>query len=179
MRGGFIFRNRGPSLNAFYALGFIFRNRGPLRANFERAPAPPSTSFLRTLCALHLGLKRFLLANFETTLPLSSASFTKHCHTRSSMRSMRSQIVLWYACWVHFPHLWVLCVLYAFYALCAIGLIFRNDAAECGPGRQLWTGMRVSVTAYLLQGPPITENKPQRIERIERIVPSVLGMLLN
>ncbi len=31
------------------------------------------------------------------------------------------------------------------------------------------TGMRVSVTAYLLQGPPITENKPQRIERIERI----------
>jgi hypothetical protein len=29
--------------------------------------------------------------------------------------------------------------------------------------------MRVSVTAYLLQGPPITENKSQRIERIERI----------
>jgi hypothetical protein len=27
------------------------------------------------------------------------------------------------------------------------------EAAECGPGRQLWTGMRVSVTAYLLQGP--------------------------
>jgi hypothetical protein len=43
------------------------------------------------------------------------------------------------------------------------------DTAECGPGRQLWTGMRVSVMAYLLQGPPITENKPQPIERIERI----------
>ncbi len=38
-----------------------------------------------------------------------------------------------------------------------------------GPGRQLWPGMRVGVTAYLLQGPPITENKPKRIERIERI----------
>ncbi len=37
-------------------------------------------------------------------------------------------------------------------------------AAECGPGRQLWTGMRVSVTAYLLQGPSITENKFQRTE---------------
>jgi hypothetical protein len=41
---------------------------------------------------------------------------------------------------------------------------------QCGPGRQLWTGMRVGVTAYLLQGPPITENKSQRIERIERIM---------
>jgi hypothetical protein len=30
-------------------------------------------------------------------------------------------------------------------------------------------GMRVSVTAYLLQGPQITENKSQRIKRIERI----------
>jgi hypothetical protein len=43
------------------------------------------------------------------------------------------------------------------------------EAAECGPGRQLWTSMRVSVTAYLLQGPPITEYKSQRIEHIERI----------
>jgi hypothetical protein len=34
---------------------------------------------------------------------------------------------------------------------------------------QLWTGMRVIVTAYLLQGAPIAENKSQRIERIERI----------
>jgi hypothetical protein len=30
--------------------------------------------------------------------------------------------------------------------------------------------LRVSVTADLLQGPPITENKSQRIERIERIL---------
>ena len=29
--------------------------------------------------------------------------------------------------------------------------------------------VRVGVTAYLLQGRPITENKPQRIERIERM----------
>ncbi len=33
------------------------------------------------------------------------------------------------------------------------------EAAECGPGRKLWPGMRVGVTAYLLQRPPITENK--------------------
>jgi hypothetical protein len=44
------------------------------------------------------------------------------------------------------------------------------EAAERGPGRQLWTGMRVSVTAYLLQGPPIMENRSQRIERIESCV---------
>jgi hypothetical protein len=43
------------------------------------------------------------------------------------------------------------------------------EAADCGPGRQLWTGMRVSVTAYLLQGPLIMEYKSQRIERIDRI----------
>ncbi len=46
---------------------------------------------------------------------------------------------------------------------------FSMEAAECGPGRQLWTGMRVSVTAYLLQGTPITENKSQHIEHIEHI----------
>ena len=31
------------------------------------------------------------------------------------------------------------------------------------PWPQLWTGMCVSVTAYLLQGPLITENKSQHI----------------
>ncbi len=36
------------------------------------------------------------------------------------------------------------------------------EAAECGPGRQSWLGMRVGVTAYLLQGPltgPIDGNQ--------------------
>ena len=42
-----------------------------------------------------------------------------------------------------------------------------TEAANCSPGRQLWTEMRVSVTTYLLQGPPITENKSQHIERID------------
>ncbi len=37
----------------------------------------------------------------------------------------------------------------------------------------VWTGMRVSVMAYLLQGPSTTGNKPPRIERIERIPVSV------
>jgi hypothetical protein len=39
------------------------------------------------------------------------------------------------------------------------------EAAECGPGRQSWPGMRVCVTASLLQGPPITEN----INRLRKI----------
>jgi hypothetical protein len=43
------------------------------------------------------------------------------------------------------------------------------EAAECCPGRQLWTGMRISVTACLLQGPLITEYKSQCIECIEHI----------
>jgi hypothetical protein len=49
-------------------------------------------------------------------------------------------------------------------------------AAECGPGRQSWTGMRVRITAYLLQGPPIAENKSRRIERIERIEHVLLSL---
>ncbi len=48
------------------------------------------------------------------------------------------------------------------------------EAAECGPGRQLWLGMRVSVTAYLLQGPLIWKINPQRIEHIERTLRALL-----
>jgi hypothetical protein len=33
------------------------------------------------------------------------------------------------------------------------------EAAEGCPGRQLWLDMHVSITACLLQGPPIEENK--------------------
>jgi hypothetical protein len=37
-----------------------------------------------------------------------------------------------------------------------------------------WHGMPVDATAYLLlQGPQITENKSQHIERTERIGPSI------
>jgi hypothetical protein len=44
----------------------------------------------------------------------------------------------------------------------------RQKKQHVAPGGNLWRGMRVGATTYLLQGPPITENKSPRIERIER-----------
>jgi hypothetical protein len=38
-----------------------------------------------------------------------------------------------------------------------------TEAAECGPGRQLWPGMRVGVTAYydtFCKGPRIRKINP-------------------
>jgi hypothetical protein len=45
---------------------------------------------------------------------------------------------------------------------------FNGKADSSFSSLVLSEATRVRVTAYLLQGSPITENKPQRIECIER-----------